>query len=158
MRHLVSFFVIAVTVFVCSPALAWSGKVVGFTDGDTIKVLHPQNGQVKIRLYGIDAPEKGQAFGQASTKHLASLISGKTVEVESVDKDQYGRTVGIVTHDSINTNQQMVKHGYAWVYRKYCDKAFCGDWLMHEERAQKAKIGLWQEANAIPPWGWRKKK
>ena len=128
-------------------ALAWSGKVVGVTDGDTIKVIHPTDGQVKIRLYGIDTPEKGQAYGQAATKHLASLIAGTTLEVESITADRYGRTVAIVWSDESNINEQMVSSGYAWVYRKYCDKPFCEYWLALEDKARSSRIGLWQESN-----------
>ena len=62
-------------------AFAWSGKVVSITDGNTIKVIHPQNGQVKIRLYGIDTPERGQEFGNAAKKYLASLIASENVEI-----------------------------------------------------------------------------
>src|SRR5210317_295356 len=77
-------------------AHAWMAKVVSVTDGDTIKVFNAEQGQVKIRLYGIDTPEKGQPYGKAAGKYLASLIAGATVEVEIVTTDRYGRTVGII--------------------------------------------------------------
>ena len=139
-------------------AFAWSGKVVGVTDGDTIKALHPDQGQVKIRFYGIDTPEKGQAYGRAATKYLASLIAGKTVNIESVTTDRYGRTVGIVTYAEQNINRAMIQAGYAWVYKRYCKRSFCDDWLMLEDSARRAKIGLWQESDPIPPWDWRRRK
>ena len=157
MNYFIRFFVLFFLVFT-SPALAWNGKVVSVTDGDTIKVLHPEDGQIKIRLYGIDTPEKGQPFGQAATKHLASLIAGKTVEVESVDKDRYGRIVGIVSFDGNNANEQMVQDGFAWVYRRYCVREFCDEWLRHEAEAMNSKIGLWVEPNPVPPWEWRRRK
>jgi len=94
---------------------AWIAKVVSVTDGDTIKVFNADQGQVKIRLYGIDTPEKAQPYGKAAGKYLASLVAGATVEVESVTTDRYGRTVGIVFKDETNINQEMVKldmHGY----------------------------------------------
>ena len=69
---------------------AWMAKVVGVTDGDTIKVYNVEQGQVKIRLYGIDTPEKAQPYGKAAGKHLASLIAGTTVEVETVTTDRHG--------------------------------------------------------------------
>ena len=90
---------------------AWVAKVVSVTDGDTINVYNTEFGQVKIRFYGIDTPEKGQAFGQAATKHLASMIAGKMVEVEPVDTDRYGRTVGIISYDGRNINEQII-HGH----------------------------------------------
>jgi endonuclease YncB( thermonuclease family) len=139
-------------------AHAWVAKVVGVTDGDTIKVYNAEYGQVKIRFYGIDTLEKGQPYGQAAGKYLASLIAGSIVEIETVTKDRYGRTVGIVSDGESNINQEMVKAGYAWVYRKYCDKPFCEYWLALESEAKSNKIGLWKESNPIPPWEWRRRK
>jgi len=112
---------------------------------------------VKIRLYGIDTPEKGQPYGQAAGKYLSSLIAGSIVDIESVTTDRYGRTVGIVSDSERNINQEMVRAGYAWVYRKYCDRDFCSEWLQLEDRARNARIGLWQESNPIPPWEWRRR-
>ena len=137
---------------------AWMAKVVNVTDGDTIKVYNAEYGQVKIRFYGIDAPEKGQPYGQAAGKYLASLIAGKMVDIGPVTEDRYGRTVAIVTDSETNVNQEMVRAGYAWVYRKYCDQAFCDFWLALEGEAKAGKLGLWQEPNAVPPWEWRRKK
>ena len=139
-------------------AHAWIAKVVSVTDGDTIKVYNAEYGQVKIRFYGIDTPEKGQPYGKAAGKHLASLIAGAMVEVESVTTDRYGRTVGIVWDGEINVNQQMVTAGYAWVYRKYCSKSFCTEWITLEDKARSSRIGLWQESNPMPPWEWRRRK
>src|SRR5210317_583923 len=105
----------------CFPltANAWMAKVVSVTDGDTIKVFNVEYGQVKIRFFGIDTPEKGQPYGQAAGKYLASLIAGSIVDIEPVDTDRYGRTVGIVTDGERNINQEMVRSGYAWVYSRY---------------------------------------
>jgi endonuclease YncB( thermonuclease family) len=139
-------------------AHAWMAKVVSVTDGDTIKVFNAEQGQIKVRLYGIDTPEKGQPYSKAAGKYLASLIAGATVEVESVTKDRYGRTVGIVWDSEVNINQEMVRAGYAWVYRKYCDKYFCSEWLGLEDKARSSRIGLWQEPDPIPPWEWRRRK
>ena len=149
-----------VILILCWPltAHAWIAKVVSVTDGDTIKVYNAERGQVKIRLYGIDSPEeKGQPYGQAAGKYLAYLIAGSIVDIETVDTDRYGRTVGIVSDSERNINQEMVRAGYAWVYRKYCDRDFCSEWLQLEDRARNARIGLWQESNPIPPWEWRRR-
>ena len=139
-------------------AHAWIAKVVSVTDGDTIKVYNVDKGQVKIRLYGIDTPEKAQPHGKAAGKYLASLIAGATVDIESVTTDRYGRTVGIVWDSEVNINQQMVQAGYAWVYQRYCDKPFCEYWLALEKEAMTDKIGLWQEPNPVQPWEWRRRK
>jgi micrococcal nuclease len=88
-------------------------KVVSVTGGDTIKLFNAEYGQVKIRFYGIDTPEKGQPFGQVTGKYLASLIAGTIVEIETVTEDRYGRTVAIVTNGETNINQEMVTAEYA---------------------------------------------
>ena len=139
-------------------AHAWTAKVVSVTDGDTIKVYNAEQGQVKIRLYGIDSPEKSQPYGQAARAYLASLIAGQVVDIESVTTDRYGRTVGIVSAGGKNINQEMLWSGYAWVYKRYCDKPFCDYWLALENEVKTDKIGLWQEPNPIPPWEWRRRK
>jgi endonuclease YncB( thermonuclease family) len=89
-------FILVVT-FVTSTADAdISGKVVAVTDGDTIKILDNNNLQHKIRLTGIDAPEKAQPFGNASRKHLAFMVAGKDVRIETSKSDRYGRVLGKV--------------------------------------------------------------
>jgi endonuclease YncB( thermonuclease family) len=137
-------------------AHAWVAKVVSISDGDTIKVFNAATGQEKIRLYGIDAPERGQPQGDAARTLLTSLVSGAVVDIESVSEDLYGNTVAIVWEQKKNVSQEMVRAGYAWVYRKYCDRPFCEYWLALEGEAKKNKVGLWQEADPVPPWMWRR--
>jgi len=138
------------------PAHAWVAKVVSVSDGDTIKVFNAGRGQEKIRMYGVDAPERGQQNGDAARTHLVSLISGSVVEIEPVSEDMYGNTVAIVWNREMNISQEMVRAGYAWVYRKYCDKPFCEYWFTLESEAKRKKIGLWQESDPVPPWMWRR--
>lgn len=133
-------------------AQEFSGKVVGVADGDTITVLTPERQQIKVRLYGIDCPEKSQAFGQKAKQFTSSKVAGKNVTVAVLDKDRYGRFVGLVG----SLNQELVQNGFAWVYDRYCKKSFCSQWKRDEEQARKARKGLWVE-QAIPPWEWRKK-
>jgi len=135
----------------------WSGKAVGVSDGDTITVLHDGKGE-KIRLYGIDTPEKRQAFGKKAKQFTSSMVFDKTVEVETKDTDRYGRTVGLVYINGESINETLIKNGYAWVYRKYCKESFCKDWLNLESAARYGKIGLWSESNSVPPWNFRRKK
>jgi len=131
--------------------------VVKVTDGDTITVLTEDHQQVKVRLYGIDAPEKKQPFGSKCTDYLRELVGMKNVEIEEIDKDRYGRTVGLVTlPDGQVVNEKMVGAGLAWVYRQYCRKFFCSDWLKLEDDTKIAKKGLWLDKNPIAPWEWRK--
>ena len=89
---------------------------------------------------------------------MASLIAGATVDIETVTKDRYGRTVGIVSDSETNINQEMVRAGFAWVYQRYCDKPFCDYWLALENEAKTGKLGLWQEPDPVPPWEWRRRK
>jgi len=132
------------------------GKVVSIADGDTVTILDSDKRQHKIRLYGIDTPEKGQAFGKAAKKYTSRLVARKNVQVISYDTDRYGRTVGVVLVDGKNVNQNLIGAGLAWQYRKYCKASFCDDWLQLEKKAKTSKVGLWTEANPVQPWEWRK--
>ncbi len=147
-----AFLLLAIAV--PSIGMAWSGKVVSVSDGDTIKVLH--DGKVeKIRLYGIDTPEKAQDFGQKAKALTSSLVAGRNVEVQQKDVDRYGRIVGLVTIDGRNLNELIVRNGYAWVYRQYCQEKFCADWIKTEATAKQLKKGMWSDPHIIPPWEWR---
>ena len=132
-----------------SICLAWSGKVVSVTDGDTIKVLHDGKEEV-IRLYGVDSPEKKQSFGQKARDFTTSLVAGKTVEVEPRNTDRYKRTVAVVSVDGQNVNELTVRNGYAWVYRKYCKESFCLSWKEKERSAKESKIGMWSDSHITP--------
>ena len=94
-----------------------SGRVVGVSDGDTLTVLDPGNVQHRIRLKGIDAPEKGQPYGQAAKKRLSDLAFGQSVTVETSGRpDKYGREVGTVYANGRDVNAEMVSSEYAWAY------------------------------------------
>ena len=95
------------------------GKVIKITDGDTLYVLDANYQQHKIRLAGIDAPERKQAYGLASRKHLASIVAGKQVTIEYQKRDRYGRIVGKVWVNGIDACLEQVKAGFAWHYKKY---------------------------------------
>ncbi len=140
--------------FVPCAALAWTGKVVGIADGDTITVLNNGRGE-KIRLHGIDTPEKGQTFGNKAKAVTGSMLRGRVVEVKPMTTDRYGRTVALVYVDGQSLNESLVRNGYAWVYRKYCKEAFCSEWLDLEENASNEKKGMWRDPHIIPPWEYR---
>jgi len=145
-----------------------SGKVVAVTDGDTIKVLDSNSVQYKVRLTGIDAPEKAQPFGNASRNHLASMVAGKNVRIESSKTDRYGRVLGKVwvqprdcssCGKTLDANHAQILSGMAWWYRYYAKEQppeDRGRYESAEDEAKKRKLGLWSESNAIPPWAWRK--
>ena len=113
MRYL-ALFVLAISLAQAGPI---TGKVVGVSDGDTITVLTPAKESVKVRLYGIDAPESKQAFGARAKQELSGLVFGKAVRVEVVDKDRYGRTVGRVFVGDVDVNLEMVRRGFAVIPR-----------------------------------------
>jgi endonuclease YncB( thermonuclease family) len=162
-------------------ALAWastsfaesfSGRVVSVSDGDTITVLDTAHQQFKIRLSGIDAPEKAQPFGQRSKESLSRLVFGRDVTVEWRKRDRYGRTVGKVMvaeptcRETICPKQLDACHaqvvaGMAWWYRQYAKEQEPVDANRYEQSEQEARtrrIGLWSDPLPTPPWEWRKEK
>ena len=140
-------------------AYAWSGEVVGITDGDKITVLNGKTlKDVKIRLYGIDTPERGQAFGKKAKQFTSGMVFGKVVEVHRMDTDRYGRTVALVSVDKQLLNKELVKAGLAWVYDRYCSEPICESWRNFQLRARMDKRGLWADSERIPPWEFRRKK
>lgn len=144
-------------------AHAWaaelSGRVVGVTDGDTITVLAQRNTQEKIRLSGIDAPEKAQPFGQVSKQHLADLVFDRQVVVDWAKRDRYGRIVGKVMVDGRDACLDQVISGMAWHYKKYQGEQSPEDraaYAAGEVTARAAKAGLWSDPAPAAPWDWRR--
>jgi micrococcal nuclease len=137
------------------PAWAWSGRVIGVADGDTITVIRDKQPQ-KIRLYGIDCPEKRQPFGNKAKQFTSKLVFGKIVEVEPVATDRYGRTVAFVRVENITVNEEIIKEGLGWVYVRYCKLPLCAEWQSLQLVAQNEKRGLWGHSGEIPPWEFRR--
>ncbi len=136
-----------------------TGKVVKITDGDTLYVLDANYKQHKIRLAGIDAPERRQAYGLASRKHLASIVAVQHVTFEYQKQDRYGRIVGKVLLDGIDVCLEQVKAGLAWHYKKYQHEQSAEDRELYadaENKARNERLDLWRENNPIPPWGHRR--
>lgn len=129
------------------------GKVVGIADGDTI-TLRSNDSTYRIRLHGIDAPEKQQPFGTASKKFLSNLIFGESVEVSVKGRDKYDRVIGTILYADKNINRDLVHQGYAWWYRKYAPNDEVLAKLESQARAKKR--GLWRDSNPIAPWQWRR--
>jgi endonuclease YncB( thermonuclease family) len=129
----------------------FSGKVIGVTDGDTIKVLVNKE-SVTVRLEGIDAPESGQSYGKKSKEALAEIVAGKTVTVKKTGTDKYKRTLGIVMVGDADANAKMVEDGWAWHFKKYNDEERLAKL---EDAARKAKRGLWADETPLAPWEYR---
>jgi len=159
MKRKVSIVWLALILFLVlpCPAWGWSGKVVGVADGDTITVLRDKQPQ-KIRLYGIDCPEKRQPFGKKAKQFTSELAFGKVVEVEPVATDRYGRTVAFVRVENISVNEELIKEGLGWVYMRYCKLPLCVEWQGLQLTAQDEKRGLWGDSDHIPPWDFRRQE
>lgn len=142
----------------CSQAYAWDARVVAVTDGDTITVEPATGGKrVKVRLYGIDSPESRQPYGQAAKSAVIDTALYKAVDIQTRDKDRYGRIVAIVGTPGGDTLQEiLLDAGLAWVYPQYCRG--CSGWYALEEGAKEARRGLWRDGNPVPPWVWRRGK
>ncbi|KXB30787.1 hypothetical protein AT959_08640 [Dechloromonas denitrificans] len=146
--------ILALVGFVtCLHAEVISGKVVRIADGDTVTILAEGNQQVTVRLADIDAPEKGQAFGNAARQALADAVFLKNIQVDVVKIDKYGRSVGYVVADGNDVNQMLVRDGHAWVYRQYVTRK---SYLQDEEAARNRRAGLWKDTNPKAPWEFRR--
>lgn len=138
---------------------SFQAMVVNVLDGDTLTVLTPQGEQLRIRLYGVDTPEKRQLFGQDARHFTARKVSGRTVEIQEMDRDKYGRIVGIVYHiGKQSLNRELLENGLAWYYGDFCKQDFCKEWKRIEQTARKNRVGLWSNKKSMPPWDWRKKE
>jgi micrococcal nuclease len=145
------------TVFSLLPAFAFAGftgPVVSVLDGDTIEVLHNTKPE-RVRLSGIDCPEKGQAYGKKAKQAASELVFGKDVILQTHGQDKYGRTLAdVLLRDGTHVNHELVKEGWCWWYRKYApaDTVLAG----LEKEARDAKKGVWQDRAPTPPWEYRK--
>lgn len=162
MRKLLSLFIAAILAF-SLPALADTiqGRVVSIADGDTVTVLDASNTQWKIRLMGIDAPEKKMPFGQRSKANLSDMVFNKQVTVDYSKKDRYGRTVGKILVNRIDANLEQVKAGMAWHYKQYQKEQSLDDRMSYadaEDRSKAGRKGLWVDVEPTPPWDWRKEQ
>lgn len=134
--------------------------MVGVSDGDTITVLDAEKKQHKVRLAGIDAPEKGQAFGNASKENLSRLIFDRRVEARCHKRDRYGREVCAVFVGSRDAGLEQVRAGMAWWFREYANEQAPDDRASYEgaeDAARFGRKGLWQDRQPTPPWAWRAK-
>jgi endonuclease YncB( thermonuclease family) len=136
------------------------GRVVAITDGDTLTILTTDRVQHRVRLAGIDTPEKRQPFGQVAKNHLSSLVDGQTVKVNYYKRDRYGRIVGKVLADGADAGLRQIEAGLAWHYKQYQNDQDALDrarYATAEIEARAARRRLWSlpEAQRVPPWEWR---
>jgi endonuclease YncB( thermonuclease family) len=145
-----------------------TGTVVSVADGDTITVLDANHEQHKIRLSGIDAPEKAQPFGRRSMESMSAMVFGKAVDVQWHKHDRYQRIVGKVMVQpsdcptcpkTLDVGLAQLTVGLAWWYQKYAKEQSpedAGQYEFAEHEARAKHVGLWADGHPIPPWDWRK--
>lgn len=135
---------------------SFSGKVVRVADGDTITVLNGSRTE-KIRLFGVDAPEKGQAYWKASKWFVSNKVFGKIVTVNRKEKGRYGRTIAqVTTSEKTDLGLELLSRGYGWWYRRYAPEE--KSYEAAEKKARKERVGLFADNSATPPWKWRQRQ
>ncbi len=151
--------------FACTPAgnreavppggRVFEGKVVAIADGDTFMVLEGTI-QVRVRLEGIDCPEKGQPFGTNAKQAVSDLVFGENVRVVESSKDRNKRSIAkVYLPDGRCVNEEMLRLGMAWHFKRYSDDA---RWDKLEQQARRARRGLWADSDPVAPWEWRSGK
>lgn len=136
-----------------------TGRVVNVYDGDTFTMVGENGRKIKVRLFGVDAPEMDQEHGPESGRFLRQAIGGQQVRVESRGPDQYGRLLGLVLRpDGTSVTYDLVAQGQVWVYKNYCDIDYCSQLRAAQRAARRDKVGLWAAKGPQPPWLFRKKQ
>ena len=148
-----SLILTAALAFCTAHAQAQQYRVVGISDGDTIKLLSSDRQQIKCRLHGIDAPESRQDYGQRSKQSLSEIVFDKMVAIEVLDRDRYGRSVCRILLNGVDVNKIQLQRGMAWHYVQYSKDA---SYAQAEKAAQQQRLGLWADSNPIPPWSFRR--
>lgn len=157
MRYLLCFFLF------CFPTLAhaWPAAILEVVDGDTITVapMGQRDLGIRIRLYGIDAPEHDQPGGAESAEALRGMLPHLSrAEIIPMATDAYGRAVALVIADGKTVNADLVKKGNAWVYGRHCRAYFCRAWKADQNAARQRGDGAWKNPDPTPPWEWREKR
>lgn len=158
-----------VSIACVAHAATIEGKAINVADGDSITILDADNKQYKIRIGGIDAPERKQPFGNRSKQHMADMVHGKEVAADCHKTDRYGRQVCKVwvrpsdcpkCGKTLDVGYAQILAGLAWWYRQYAREQTAEDRGRYESAEQEAKArktGLWHDSNQIAPWDWRRK-
>lgn len=127
-------------------------RVVGISDGDTITCLTHEKERIRVRLARIDAPESKQDFGARAKQRLSDKIYGKTIDLNIETTDRYGRAIGLIKIGDRDINLEMVRDGFAWVYRAFSTEP---SYIQAENEARATNRGLWAGHKPIAPWAWR---
>lgn len=136
-----------------------TGRVIAIQDGDTLTVLDAQHTQHRIRLAGIDAPDKRQPWGEQSKANLGRLVFDQVVTVEWEKRDRYQRIIGkVLAPGAVDTGLAQIDAGLAWHYKKYQREQSPADreaYAAAEDQARAHRAGLWRDTAPTPPWEWR---
>ena len=161
-------FVIIFTLNINYLRADFTAKVQRVVDGDTVHVVNKAGKKFKVRLTGIDAPEKNQPYGLAATYKLTEILINKLVLLKSKPNngkpytiDRYKRVLAKIILDGKDINLSQVLTGYAWHFKRYQKQQSPSDRELYSEAeidAKKNELGLWEEKNPIAPWKWRKMK
>lgn len=163
---MIRYLVLCVLLLTAVPAYAESlrGMVKSVYDGDTVALVGRGIGRVKVRLYGIDAPETrkperpGQPFGEQAKRVLMYKLLGREVTADVVEKDSYGRIVAVIRLAGKDVNAEMVAEGMAWAYRYHLVAPYASTYIRLEEQARLQRRGLWRDTSPQPPWEFRRDK
>jgi len=151
--------VLALTACGAATAAEFDGTIVGVADGDTVTLLDASKTQHRIRLDGIDAPERTQPYGQRARQSLADLAHGRTAHADCPKVDRYGRAVCRVIVDGVDIGFEQIRRGFAWHYVKYAHEQRQSDrasYALAEHEARLAQTGLWSFSDPTPPWDYRR--
>jgi micrococcal nuclease len=159
-------FLLALTLLLLTSTDAFAGRTIegivrAVYDGDTVLLATREQSRLKVRLYGIDAPETakpdapGQPFGAVAKRILMYKIMGRQVSAEIVENDQYQRAVAVIRYSGRDINREMVSEGMAWAYRQYLAGPYASEYIGSEEVARARHKGLWRDDNPQPPWEFR---
>jgi endonuclease YncB( thermonuclease family) len=153
------FLIFLVGVSISARAEEFTGTVTRVADGDTVTLLVENGDKIKIRLVGIDAPEKDQPHGLVSKSYLEEIIEGKQINARCEKKDRYKRWLCKIFFGGADMNLRQVELGNAWWYRAYAKDQSIADRVVYaeaESNARNNKLGLWAGASPVPPWDWRR--
>ncbi|MEY4710586.1 MAG: Thermonuclease precursor [Pseudomonadota bacterium] len=159
LRQTLAAFSLAALAIASAAAQTLTGRVVGVSDGDTVTILDATQRTHKVRLLGIDSPEKKQPFGERAKQSLSDLVFDKQVSVEGGKLDRYGRSLGKIVLDGQDVNLEQVRRGMAWHYKQYARDQAPQDRIAYAEAeaaARQNRVGLWQDAHPVPPWSFRR--
>ena len=149
--------VVAAACFWPTLTLAWPGKAQRIVDGDTISVTDSEGIKHRIRLYGVDCPEKGQPEGEQALQAAIRFTKGCPLEIQELRRDRNGRVIAVVVmSDGMTIQELLLVYGLAWIDERYCHRPECEAWRLLEQAARLSKRGIWSTPDPIAPWNWRR--